>query len=314
MRALKDFIPADPDVCTYAAGAIFPSHTLVGIEVELEKYNNPTITGPTYWRLEHDGSLREGGVEFVLRQPLTGVDLEKAMDELNNSILKAKYEVNQRCSTHVHIDARNMTVEHLQAMVFVYCMVERMLYDVVAPDREDSFYCTPLYKSSLHRKIFADALEKLEFRGCPRYSGINMQALRTYGSLEFRMHDGLRPDHNLTRWIKLLLKLKEGTQKYEGMPLVDILKRYSTDSAESVIKEVFGEGLSRELLVKHNYNQRLTASMRSAQDIILLKHRATLAAKEREWARTCRGDSDVEGIDPDLLNILRAKREEILNG
>lgn len=138
MKALKDFIHQEPDIRTYASSTNIDNSSLVGIEVELEKYVDVSDKHK-YWRAEHDGSLRDGGIEFVLRQPLTGVDLELAIKELYSDVLSKKFITNQRCSTHVHIDGRNMTVEHLQAMVFVYCMVERMIYDNVAPEREDSF-------------------------------------------------------------------------------------------------------------------------------------------------------------------------------
>ena len=268
MQQLKSFINKEPDIRTYAGSKTLDNSTLVGIEVELERYNE-VHDDYTYWRPEHDGSLRDGGIEFVLRQPLTGVDLEKSITELYGKILDKPFVVNQRCSTHVHIDARDMTVEHLRAMVFVYTMVERLIYDKVAPEREDSFYCTPLYNSALHRRTISTALDKLDFSRCPKYSGLNLRTLNKYGSIEFRMYEGLTKSKDLTKWVKMLMRLKSGTKQYEGTALKDILRLYSERTAESVVYAVFGD-MARELLEGGRYNERLKDSMRSAQDLLLL--------------------------------------------
>lgn len=306
MKQLKDFILKEPDIRTYASGDIDNS-ALVGLEVELERYENPA--DHKYWRCEHDGSLRDGGIEFVLRQPLTGVDLDKSIKELYEEIITKKHVTNQRCSTHVHIDARDMTVPHLQAMVFVYSMVERMVYDNVAPEREDSFYCTPLYNSTKHRRLFSTALDKLNFERCPKYSGLNLRTLHRYGSLEFRMYEGITASKDLRKWVKMLMRLKSGTKQYENVPLTEILKLYSERTAESIIYAVFGD-MARELLQGGDYNARLKSSMRSAQDLLLLAQKP-LSKYESTWASELGGAKNIEGVDPEIMEILRARRDEL---
>lgn len=311
MKLLKDYIHKEPDIRTYASSPNIDNSSLVGIEVELEKYGDVSEKH-RYWRPEHDGSLRDGGIEFVLRQPLTGVDLELAIKELYSDILTKKYVTNQRCSTHVHIDGRDMTVNHLKAMVFVYGMVERMLYDNVAPEREDSFYCTPLYNSTKHRRIVGKALDDLDFCNCPKYSGLNLRTLHKYGSLEFRMYEGLTGSKDLSRWVKLLMRLKSGTKQYEEVALKDILKLYSENTAESIVYAVFGD-MGTELLAGGNYNHRLKDSMRAAQDLLLLTQKP-LSKYEGKWLAEYRGKGnagDIEGVDPEILEILRNRRDEL---
>lgn len=308
---LDRHLPHKADIRTYAKGTQFNSSALVGIEVELEKY---TSTPPElkYWRAEHDGSLREGGIEFVLRQPLTGIDLELAVQELNDHVLCADYEVNRRCSTHVHIDARDISVQHLRAMVFVYMMVERLIYDMVNPDREDSFYCRPLYDSLLHRKQIAHALDCVVFDDCPRYSGLNLRSLAVYGSLEFRMKEGLSKDHDLIKWVKALMYLKSGTKQYADMELSDILKMYSTNTAESIIRAVFGD-LSDELIAKGNYNDTLKPCMRSAQDLILFTNGDPVQQMEKLWLREFKGKNTpkIDGVDPEILQAAIDFRNDV---
>lgn len=310
MKQLKDFIRQEPDIRTYASSENIDNSSLVGIEVELEKYVDVSDKHK-YWRAEHDGSLRDGGIEFVLRQPLTGVDLELSIKELYEDILTKKYVTNQRCSTHVHIDARDMTVPHLQAMVFVYTMVERMIYDNVAPEREDSFYCTPMYNSAKHRRIVGKALKDINFGDCPKYSGLNLRTLHKYGSVEFRMYEGLTESKDLSRWVKMLMRLKSGTKQYENTPLTDILKMYSENTAESIVYSVFGD-MGKDLLSNGNYNERLKSSMRAAQDLLLLAQ-PPLSKYEAKWLAQCRGKNptNIDGVDPEVLEILRNRRDEL---
>lgn len=308
---LKNYIHQEPDIRTYQGGEGVDNSCLVGIEVELEKYSD--VGNHVYWRAEHDGSLREGGVEFVLRQPLTGLDLEKSIKELYADVLSKEYATSPRTSTHVHIDARDMSVEHLRAMVFIYTMFERMIYDKVAPEREDSFYCTPLYNSVKHRRIFSKALEQLEFTACPKYSGLNLKSLVRYGSVEFRMYEGLTNSKDLTKWVKMLMRLKSGTKQYENVPLADVLKMYSENTAESIIRAVFGD-MAEDLLKDGEYNSRLKSSMRSAQDLLLLTQ-PQLALKERKWwSEYCnKGAQGIDGIPDDVLEVLRERRDELFN-
>lgn len=311
---LKDYIQHQPDVCTYRDGEDITAEALVGLEVELEAFQGTEAARSlTYWNLTHDGSLREGGVEFVLKQPLTGYDLESSITELYDKVINVcSYDSNQRTSVHVHIDVRDISVEHLRRIVFVYSMFERFIYDLVSPEREHSFYCTPLFNSVLHRKIVARALDNYNFNRCPKYSGINLRTIQKYGSLEFRMHHGMTKQTNLKQWIRLLLKLRTGTLMYEDVPMEDILRMYSENSAEHVLRAVLGEDLYVQT-VKDGYNDRLKQSMRSAQDILLLTRGDTLKKQELKWYSEYHGNEGIPGIDPEVLQLLRERREEILN-
>ncbi|MCW8826505.1 MAG: amidoligase family protein [Gammaproteobacteria bacterium] len=287
---------------------------MVGIEVELEAFRGD-LGELVYWRMEHDGSLREGGVEFVLRQPLTGFDLEKAINELYDKVLQnCKYESNIRTSTHIHIDVRDISTEHLRRIVFFYAMFERFIYDMVSPEREFSFYCAPLFSSVQNRRRIAESLDSHNFRRCPKYSGLNLKSINNYGSLEFRMHQGMTKETNLRTWIALLLKLKTGTKAYEDVPLDHILRLYSENSAEVLLEQILGFDMFNKT-VKNRYNERLKGSMRSAQDMLLLRRENTLKQMERQWYREYNGQKggDIEGIDPEVLEILRNRRDEILN-
>lgn len=306
---LKEVIPHQPDIRTYMEGTYIPNSCLVGVEVELEQFRG-NGSNLTYWKMEHDGSLRDGGVEFVLRQPLTGIDLEKAIDELNTSVITdGKYNSNHRCSTHVHIDVRDLSIEHLQKIVFIYSMFERFIYDMVEPTREHNFYCAPLYSSLQNRRAIATSFEHKDFSVCPKYSGLNLRTVYKYGSLEFRMHEGMKQGKDIKKWIMLLMKLRSGTAVYENVSMRELLKLYSENSAQAILQQVLGADVMEDMVAS---NDRMRQSMRAAQDMLLLAKGGTLRHKEMQWRRIGGKKGDIPGIDPEVLEILRARRDEIL--
>jgi len=307
---LKEIIPHRPDVRTYLPGQTIPNSCLVGVEIELEQFRGEG-RGLTYWRMEHDGSLRDGGVEFVLQQPLTGHDLELALSEINQVINNSRFDSNHRCSTHVHIDVRDLSLEHLRKIVFIYSMFERFVYDLVEESREHNFYCAPMYSSLQNRRRIAQSFGEKQFGGCPKYSGLNLRTVEKYGSLEFRMHEGMHKDTDIKRWIMFLMKLRSGTQKYEDVPMEQLLQMYSENSAQSILVDVFGEEFINTFQTPDP--DRLKQSMRAAQDMLLLQSGGTIRHKEMQWRRLGSDNKDIPGVDPEVMEILRNRRDEILN-
>lgn len=307
---LKDITEHQPDVRTYMPGHTIPNSCLVGVEVELEKFQN-VPRDLVYWRSERDGSLREGGIEFVLRQPLTGYDLEASIEELYTKVLNNKYEATSRCSTHVHIDVRDLSIEHLQKIVFVYGMFERFIYDIVDPVREYNFYCTPMFSSLRNRRMIAKALQNGHFHDCPKYSGINLRTIHQYGSLEFRMHEGLTESKDVKKWIQLLMTLRTGTARFIDMPTKELLRMYSENTAEGILTEVFGAELLRSFTPR---GASMQESMRAAQDLLLLSKAGDLRQYEMRWAMAGKGyKKEVPGIGQEALDVLRERRERMLD-
>ena len=88
----------------------------IGIEVEAEHvYDNDAMGIQPWWDNISDGSLREGGREFVFAQPMFGEDVLDALNALSDTI--DDYAVySERCSVHVHLNVRDMTFEQIANM------------------------------------------------------------------------------------------------------------------------------------------------------------------------------------------------------
>lgn len=173
-----------------------------------------------YWRTVGDGSLRDNGVEIILREPLMGEQLSEAIRQMTttNCPLVQTY----RTSIHVHIDARDMDVEQLKTAALLYAMVEAGMFAYVGQNRDSSNYSVPWYASTRYLRTVADALFanransaiRDRISGTQRYSALNIQALRKYGSLEFR-HMGQTMDHDkITKWVKGCMSIKSAAMEH----------------------------------------------------------------------------------------------------
>ena len=118
----------------------------VGIEVEVENvrvYLGNNGIDP-WWDNIDDGSLRNGGREFVFSQPMFGQDIVNALEALNMSLSPTGCEYTERCSVHVHVNVRDMTFDQIANMTVLYALAEPLFFAKVDDARERNFYCKPL--------------------------------------------------------------------------------------------------------------------------------------------------------------------------
>lgn len=214
---------------------------LFGVELELEGIDKRFDT-PRQWRAEGDGSLRDNGVEFVMRQPMTVLDCHKALRDLkaefDNKRIRPK--LTNLASSHIHIDVRNMTVPQLLDFVALLMIVEKDLAISSGPDRYQNYFALGTTESD-HRqrelidvrtdKDFARFINKIRM-GDYRYAGINFESIRRYGSLEIR-YLGAQPEvTTVTPWLKFYKNLKELAMK--GVDFHRIFESVSIDGLDYV--------------------------------------------------------------------------------
>ena len=205
------------------------------------------------WNVIHDDSLRNNGYEFV-SQPLKGEELSKAYYRLQKvfNVWKGAQKIppieflNGRTSTHVHIDARRLTISQVIMFVLVYAMCERVLYKYLSnhsqlPDnnRYHNTYCNPLLDSTLTyliTKMFDwyenGELTKSRFISCvhnwSKYSALNLSSLSKYGTIEFRQCHGTDDVLFVSKWVNLIMCIHDFV----------ISKDVSVDKIKNTIKDI----------------------------------------------------------------------------
>ena len=266
-----------PDPCSYEASDKFITASLVGVEIELEGIGRVRINDDifnSHWNVIEDGSLRDGGVEFVLTRPFAGKDLENALNSFDKQIAKGKrgIKISERTSVHIHIDVRDLTYEQLTRFISIYAIFEEALFNFVGKNRKGNIFSTSFANAegNLHKLgSFGDNPNDAEIRHTimhfTKYSACNVSAVQKYGSLEFRNHEGTYDIERITKWINILLLMKKASIDLE-IPVQDLFTRISETGTQNFFTDVFHE-YSNELDYP-NLEFDMYAGLRLAQDII----------------------------------------------
>ena len=96
----------------------------IGIEIECEGQN---LCHEMYrhWKVAPDGSLRNNGVEYILRKPILREDVPLVLRYLNKKLLEQEsvVEMGPRTSVHIHLNALDMPIQQVYTWICLYLVV-----------------------------------------------------------------------------------------------------------------------------------------------------------------------------------------------
>jgi hypothetical protein len=196
-------------------------------------------------------------------------------------------EVSEACGFHVHVDARDYSTADLRRLIILYASVEKLLFALVSPEREDTKYskaCGSRYleiltgvrtakdwRNALHRMLYADAwynkddrrevtgsnrgsvirsLKKNKFGDArSRYNGLNLHTFFFRRTVEFRMHEGTQNIKTITNFALLCGWIVESAYKLSESRLCELLTRYTdgSDILRAILPTSVHDWLSSEL-------------------------------------------------------------------
>lgn len=232
---------------------------LIGLEVEVENAGAPLNRDHPlfqFWKLTRDDSLRGESAEFILSEPLFGEDLLSAIQTICDTGPVKEWEINYRTSLHVHLDARDLSFDAFKALCCTYAVIEPALYDWIGDKRDESIFCLPWYEAEgdieLIKQLFTMRDSSLARRTelVNRYSGLNLNSLSRFGSVEFRHMRTTFNYERIYQWVSMVQKLKYYATTIEnernlGTYLLDL---FSQAGPEDFLREVFGPELANHLL------------------------------------------------------------------
>lgn len=145
--------------------------------------------------------------EEIITPPVGGDHAFDCIKELGEAMLKSKVKVDNRCSVHVHVDAKDLSIDDIKKLAIVYSKVEPLLYIIGGHERYDNDYCCPIadaLQAALNKKVhWKQYLSKTYgLIGSPydrhdgaRYKGLNLVPWlygkprnRDNTTVEFRIH------------------------------------------------------------------------------------------------------------------------------
>ena len=220
----------------------------IGIELELEGIEGgewPTVTG---WRKEADGSLRDG-IEYVFDGAAGGAKAMQRINHMNNMLNNNPMQNSFRCSTHIHLDVRDLEFADIEKIVIAYCMFEGVMFDHCSMERRFSNFCTPFFLNTYLARAFtrtmtggAGANESTRFHafsGWPKYSALNLKPMLNYGSIEFRGSHALGSGEELVGLAQRMLHLKRLTTEGADQSSLEFVERLR----RTPLQEIFPTGL-----------------------------------------------------------------------
>lgn len=219
---------------------------LVGVEVEVEGYRVPAFFNPTelyYWHKEKDGSLRNEGMEFKTKVPLTGADLAEALQELYSHLHDGNTTTNFRTGLHVHLDCRDLKTYQISGLSSLYYVFEDALFVYADRHRKHSNFCPSIEYSARTITCLGDIMSEggrsllTVSENWPKYSALNLHALGSIGTVEFRQHPGTFQPEEIARWVNILLSMKEYVKTRNWVQFLDNLYDYT---GRELLHLVFG--------------------------------------------------------------------------
>lgn len=208
------------------------SEELIGIEVEVENHNLQKRPEKV-WSLTQDGSLRNGGAEWI-SQPIPA---NRASDALFNltSCLHHLYCFSPRTSVHVHLNAQDLTSEQVGDLVAIYLIFEHAFFRYVGRRRINNPYCVPIS----HTHLLMNYVQNGVKARWEKYAALNMLPLRDKGTLEFRHMHGTLDNIKLSKWVAMITSLKEYVKKNSTSDIRKRIFGLTVEGIPEMIASVF---------------------------------------------------------------------------
>ena len=241
----------------------------VGVEIELEGVQGANRFRSDYWEVKGDGSLRNNGYEFVMRGPTGGVDLRNAVVEIDSFLNGKNPDGNWRCSTHVHVDVREMNAQQLKHMILIYTVLEKVLFKLSGIHRYKNNFCCALGFAQQQLKVLSRAWTQertYDFtnrlvQGWDKYSAINLLPMTNFGSVEFRIAEAKWSKGKLMLLCNRFLAIKELAKSWQGTE--DELIEHIINSD---IREILPKGIGKK--VPDDIQEDLMVGYKLAYDLI----------------------------------------------
>ena len=248
-------------------GDIPVKHKDVYMGVELEYESLKHIEGmclPNTIFYAEDNSLKLNGFELVsvpIKLKYLQVELERVITPIKAQLLTSK-----RCSVHIHMNVRDMTLDQLAVFVMIYFIFERGLYRI-SGDRWDNNFCVPLNMALEQVSSFFSRYHKgsrSDYTLWRKYTGLNLGPIagssdgsKPLGTVEFRQLHGTTDVKEIIDWCNIIASIKRAAQTIPLDEMISHIRTMKTTSGYAwLVKEVFGK-----------YSRRLTSQKSFTTDV-----------------------------------------------
>lgn len=218
----------------------------VGIEIEMEGNDFPEDVDAR-WVATEDGSLRGENREYVFRKPLPVAECKPVLTVLEKALKDAGTVLNFsfRTSVHVHVNCQDLTYVQYLNYLYTYLLLEEPLMTFCGKERKGNRFCLRLQDAEGMLDTLHNMFSKHEegFAYIPpdqvRYSAMNIEATKKFGSLEFRGMSGCMDVERIDTWANALVYMREFARSCASPS--EVYQKYAQLEAQGFIEAVLKE-------------------------------------------------------------------------
>ncbi|UOQ99909.1 amidoligase family protein [Hymenobacter sp. 5317J-9] len=198
-----------------------------GLEAQAEGYNHTTRG---HWKITSDASI-SGPNAFELVSPvLQGLEGLADLERACRALRICGAQVNSTCGLHVHLGARDLSIEAMRQLVRNYLVLEPTIDQLMPADRrgDAAYYCRSLQRgrtlAAAEQAILSatTAQELGNAANTNRYHKVNMQSFFRQGTIEFRQHSGTTNFEKISMWVRFLANLVDFSKQRLVTPALPV--------------------------------------------------------------------------------------------
>lgn len=299
MPTIAEFLGIKPSQITFKDHPALPPVAAYGFEVELENAKAwPSVAG---WVKKEDGSLR-AGKEYIFDGPQSGEDAINSLDAFDAAMKKAQPDPTFRCSTHCHMDIRDLGWVEYERTVLAFMVYEDVFFDHCERTRRNSNFCIPFYKNdwlsaAFGRRILAQTSDRNKWQGTanwPKYSALNLQVTSSFGSIEFRGSHAMVDKLEMLRLAQRLMHIKRIAKEVKATDHYDFVKKIAALGSA----KVFTTGVAKDYIMEEG---ALEQGISTAMHALLTSELEKLGRNTPNIPRQERAN---DGVDANIRMIL----------
>ena len=199
------------------------------------------------WKAIQDGSLRDWGVEFVLKGPQSPEDTKASLDEFQKYLGDVKFIQNSpSTSVHVHVNMTALTMTQVVNFVMLYSFFENVLLEFSGPTRRSNLFALPIKNCDKSLTSFIKAVIAFNAGACDafptnetewKYSALNFCPFLRHGSFEVRSFRGTTNTNLIWTWVNILKCLVDAAMVGNPQEWLDKIRDYRTDLLDMVFQD-----------------------------------------------------------------------------
>lgn len=178
----------------------------LGIELEMEAKKELPDIKEKNWESCVDQSLRGFSKEYTTSMPIVVSTLGATLDVLFERVKASEPKESFRTSSHVHKNVLKYSPVQIWNAACAYWIMEDVLYGYCGEDRIFNTFCARLANAEgLIDSCAYDLSTDFPFKSFKhnddiRYAGLNLAAIRKFGSIEFRGMRGVTTSEPIKVW------------------------------------------------------------------------------------------------------------------